>query len=214
MEPSPPRDVAEDAAAVPDGLDARLAAAVERLGAAQRGALRARASAAGLSPIQAQLLGCLRDAPPARRRTGALAAELDVTAPTVSDAVAALRRKGLVTAAPVPGDRRGQVLALTDAGHDVVRGALGPADPLAAALAGHDGPGARARKESALPLLLDLVADLHRAGVIGVARTCTTCRFFRRDLAPGTAAPHACALLGAPLGPGDLRVDCAEHESA
>jgi hypothetical protein len=39
-----------------------------------------------------------------------------------------------------------------------------------------------------------------------------TCRFFRRDAHPDSARPHHCALLDAPIGSGELRVDCAEHE--
>ena len=210
--PSPPRDVASDAADATgtpgNDLDHRLAAAVERLGAAQRTALRGRATTAGLSPIQAQLLAVLAAAPPARRRVGALAAELDVTTPTVSDAVAALRRKGLLTSEPVPGDRRGQALTLTAQGRAALEDACDPPDPVATALAAHSATG----KEGALALLLDVLADLQGSGAISVARTCTTCRFFRRDVRPAAPAPHDCALLGAPLALADLRVDCAEHE--
>ncbi len=68
-------------------------------------------------------------------------------------------------------------------------------------------------KADALALLVDLMGDLRRGGVIGVARTCPTCRFFRRDAHDG-ASPHHCALLDSAMALADLRVDCAEHEPA
>jgi hypothetical protein len=51
-------------------------------------------------------------------------------------------------------------------------------------------------------------------GVVGVARTCPTCRFFRSTAEPNVAASNHCALLDMPLRPGDLRLDCPEHEPA
>jgi DNA-binding MarR family transcriptional regulator len=189
--------------AAPD-VDAKLAAALERAGQALRVQMWGEAKRHGLSPTQLQVLLRLRADPPARRRIGALAAELDVTHPTVSDAVAVLCRKGLVERdAP----SRKAALALSARGRR-----------LAGELAGWDGR-TRAQlatlpapdKEAALRLLLDLIAGLQRAGAITVARMCVTCRFFRRDAHPDPAQPHHCALLDAPMGTGELRVDCAEH---
>ena len=205
VEPAPG---AGDPAAAAD-LDARLAGALERVGHALRVSLWEQAKAHGLSPVQVQLLGRLASDPPARRRVGQLAAELDVTAPTISDAVGALRRKGLVTSTPSPLDARAQLLDLTAAGHELaarattssahVTGALAPLDPSA--------------KADALALLVDVIGALHAGGVISVARACTTCRFFRRSgPAEGSAAVHHCALMDAPLPAAALRVDCREHE--
>jgi hypothetical protein len=39
-----------------------------------------------------------------------------------------------------------------------------------------------------------------------------TCRFFRRDAHANSTRPHHCALADAPIGSGELRIDCAEHE--
>jgi DNA-binding MarR family transcriptional regulator len=143
--------------------------------------------------------------PPARRRIGVLADELDVTHPTVSDAVAVLRRKGLVDRDP--GSRKA-ALSLSARGRAV-----------AAGLADWD---QRTRdelgdlpvddKQAALGLLLDLIAGLQRSGAISIARMCVTCRFFRRDAHPDSIQPHHCALVDAPMGTGELRIDCAEHQ--
>jgi Mn-dependent DtxR family transcriptional regulator len=52
--------------------------------------------------MQLQRLRRIRTEPRHRRRVTALAAELDVKGPTVSDAVAALRRKRLIETGAAP----------------------------------------------------------------------------------------------------------------
>lgn len=210
--PSPgeplPHDAATDVAPGRPDLDLRLVAALERTGHALRVLLWQQARRHGLSPIQVQLLELLASGPPVRRRVGVLAADLDVRSPTVSDAVAALKRKGLVEDVPVLGDGRMRQLDLTADGDRVVA-------ELAdwhGAVAGRLEAAGAARKADTLELLLDLVASLQRDGVITVARTCPGCRYFVRDAAPGADRPHRCGLLDAPLGRADLRVDCDEHE--
>jgi DNA-binding MarR family transcriptional regulator len=190
----------------PGSLDARLAAALERLAVADRALRQAQVTPVGLSPIQLQILTALRDLPPLRRRVTALARELGVTQPTVSDAVASLVAKGLVRREPVTGDRRGGALLLTPAGRKVLADTTALEQVLAGTLAGLDDEA----KATTLAVLLACIAALVADGVITVARCCTTCRHFRRR--PG--GPMHCALLDRPLPPSELRVDCPEHEAA
>jgi len=192
-------------AGAPPDVDAKLVAALERVGQALRVQMWDKAKQHGLSPTQVQVLLRLTTDPPARRRIGVLAAELDVTHPTVSDAVAVLRRKGLVDRdaasrrAALSLSPRGRALADELADWD-----QRTREQFAAVLA--------ADKQTTLRLLLDLIAGLQRSGAITVARMCVTCRFFRRDAHPASAQLHHCALVDVPMGAGDLRVDCAEHE--
>jgi DNA-binding MarR family transcriptional regulator len=201
------------APALPPGsrdLDTKLVAAMERVGQALRFELREHARSYGLTPTQAQILLRLGTDPPRRRRVGALAARLDVSQPTVSDAVAALERKGLVERRPDPTDARAATLRPTPRGIDVA-GRLEAWDERARA----EIRGLPVQeKQGSLSLLLDLIGALERAGVVGVARTCPSCRFFRFGAWPNAPAPHHCALLDVPLGRGDLRLDCPEHEPA
>jgi DNA-binding MarR family transcriptional regulator len=190
----------------PGDLDARLAAAIERLAVAERALRQSQATALGLSPIQLQLLTLVASAPASRRRVGALARELGVTQPTVSDAVAALVAKGLVRRLPDPADRRGPVLAPTAAGRRLAERARGLDATLAERLADLDAEA----KATALAVLLECIAALVHEGVITVARCCTTCRHLRRD---GAGGLH-CELLGEPLPAPALRVDCPDHEPA
>jgi DNA-binding MarR family transcriptional regulator len=201
------------APALPPGsrdLETKLVAALERVGQALRVELRERAGDHGLTPTQAQILLRLTSDQPARRRVGALAAALDVRQPTVSDAVAALERKGLLERHRDTDDARAATLRPTRRGRGVAA-RLGTWDERARtelrALP-------EEHKQRSLSLLLDLIAALQRAGVVGVARTCPTCRFFRPGARSYPAAPHYCALLDVPLGRGDLRLDCPEHEPA
>jgi DNA-binding MarR family transcriptional regulator len=208
--------VSEEAAAaraLPSGsrdLDTKLVAALERVGQALRFELRERARSYALTATQAQILLRLRSEHPRRCRVGTLAATLDVRQPTVSDAVAALERKGLVERRPDPADARVTALRPTPRGLQVAERLDAWDERARAEVRGLP----EQEKQGALSLMLDLIAALERAGVVGVARTCPTCRFFRFEARPRASAPHHCALLDLPLGPGDLRVDCPEHEPA
>jgi DNA-binding MarR family transcriptional regulator len=189
----------------PPDLDDKLLAALERVGQALRVQLWDAARDHGLSPTQVQVLLRLAADAPGRRRIGVLADELDVTHPTVSDAVAVLRRKGFVVR---EGDARRAPLALTAHGRATAAAVAGWADRTRSVLAGLSA----ADKEQTLGLVMDLIAKQQRAGVITIARMCVTCRFFRRDVHPGARRPHHCALIDIPMADAELRVDCAEHE--
>ncbi|USX53132.1 MarR family winged helix-turn-helix transcriptional regulator [Lentzea sp. HUAS12] len=191
------------------GLDRRLADALERLGHGMRSLAQRTAREHGLSPLQQQVVLALSRRSQARGEVAALAAEFDVTTPTMSDAVTALERKELVTRSPGTDGRR-RTLALTGTGEDVARGLSSWDDPLTAALAGIS----EQDKAVTLHTVLRAIADLHRAGVVSVTRMCTTCRFFGRDEYPEPEAPHHCHLLRMPLPLNGLRTDCPEHEPA
>ncbi|WP_264079342.1 MarR family transcriptional regulator [Mycobacterium szulgai] len=74
------------------------------------------AEAHDLSTTQMRVLIWLLVGPPPAARSTALARELNVADPTVSDAVAALIRKGLVVRRRDPRDGRRHDLVLTQAG--------------------------------------------------------------------------------------------------
>ena len=189
------------------GVDPKLVAAIDRLGQALRVQMGRVARMYGLTSTQLQLLVRLRVDPPERRRVGALAAEFDVTLPTVSDAISTLERKGLVEREREPSDGRGVRIMLTERGHDVAEAADAWQVRAQTILGGVTEPD----KERALGFLLGLLAELHREGLVSVARMCPTCRFFREG-AGRSEGMHRCAFLDLELGAGDLRVDCPDHE--
>jgi DNA-binding MarR family transcriptional regulator len=190
----------------PAGRPATATDALERIGHALRVALRDAARAENLSTTQAEVLLRLRRVGPGE--PAALAAWLDVRAPTVTDALASLRAKRLVEIAADPTDARRRRVRLTATGTQA-----------ATRLEAWD---AAVRREvdaafgadEPTPRLLDVIGRLQRVGVIRVARTCVTCRFFDPARSRNDRAIAHCGLLDAPLEPETLRLDCPEHRPA
>jgi DNA-binding MarR family transcriptional regulator len=187
-------------------LDAKIVGALDWVGEALGVLARRAAAAHGLSVTQMRVLARLYAGPPPEALTSELARELDVSGPTVSDALAALRRKGLVERSADPADRRRQLLRLTASGHSAgmaVSRWTAPAEVATSHIPQADG-------ETLLSVLLDVLARMEAAGLISVTRTCTTCAHFSRDKATGRPVLH-CGYFGSTLRPSDLRVDCAQH---
>jgi DNA-binding MarR family transcriptional regulator len=190
-----------------DDLDQRLAAALERMGHVTRTMILRQAYAEGVSPLQQQLLLRVR-AMAGRARVSDLAVELDVSQATVSEALSTLKRKELVEKAQDPADRRNTVYTLTATGEELHDRLTTWDGPVTQGLASVD----ESDKATALRVVLGLVADLHDDGVVSVARTCLTCRFFDGH-GGSTSSPYRCTLLEVDFADAQLRVDCPEHEA-
>lgn len=160
--------------------------------------------------MQAQLLMRITAAEEAHRQSTQLAEWFDVRLPTVTDSVAALVRKGLVERRPVEGDGRRSGLHATGHGQQVALQLEHWDADIRTEVAALQTPA----KGLTVDLLLQLIGRLQHAGVVNVARTCATCRFFRPQEHPGTQTPHHCALLDEPLGAATLRLDCPDHQIA
>ncbi len=188
----------------PDGLDRKLLAAIDRLGTALRTARQSIATAVGLTPLQIQIIEVLGadTAPP---RVGNIAADLNVSQPTVSESIDALVSKGLVERTLDPTDRRASLVRLTDAGTETGHTIAARMAPLRAATAAWD----RTNRDTTLVLMLESIASLHRSGVITVDRSCLTCTHYD---AGDDGAPAHCRLLDLELSPANHRVDCPEHQ--
>ncbi|GAB4224510.1 MAG: MarR family transcriptional regulator [Acidobacteriota bacterium] len=188
----------------------RLLAALERVATAQRVGRAGRAARHGLSRLQADLLLLIDTRADEQPRIGDLAAWLGLTRPTVSEAVGALERKGLVERAADPADRRAVTVRCTSRGAALVAD-LGTDVDLRDAV------------ESAIPeddrgrllgLLLRLIRELQERGQIPVTRMCVSCRFFEPWSHDDAHRPHHCALVDTALGDADLRVECPDWEPA
>lgn len=197
-----------DAAQQHGGTGGKIVVALERIAEAFRVLLWNEGKAAGLSPLQVQLLIFVLHHPDEeKRKVGRLAAEFNLTKPTVSDAVKALLAKGLAEKIPDPADQRSFSLALTLEGEALARRASHfsaeiqmPIEQLPA------------DEQSGLLLhLLSIIRHLNQAGIITVQRMCFNCAHYR----PGhDGHAHFCQLLNTPLQASELRVDCPEHEAA
>lgn len=191
---------------MPETLD-KLAAGLAKIGLVLRHHAWTLGGEVGLTPTQAQLLAVLDGREPTGMPVSALAAELAISEPTVSDAIAALHRKKLVVKGRSAADGRVVLVHLTEQGRrtaatvtqwpDYLRRAVGSldADEQAAFVRG----------------LVKMIHSLQQAGQIPLARMCTSCTFFRPNAHQGARQPHHCAYVDAPLGDIDLRLDCREH---
>jgi DNA-binding MarR family transcriptional regulator len=194
--------------ALSEPLPQRLAAGIARLSAALRAGQWRLAEAEGLTPTQAQILSLVAARGPLR--LSAIADLLGVTRPTVGDAAAALERKGLLGRTADPLDGRAALVKLTPRGRAIERRA--GTWPVALL----DAAGELPPEEQALllRLVIRMILGLQRRGAIAPGRLCVTCRYFRPYMHDDAAAPHHCALVGAPFGERHLRLDCPEHEAA
>lgn len=161
---------------------------------------------ARLTPTQGDILRLLTTRPEGMRPS-AMAAQASATAATVSDAISALARKGLVERYPLPGDGRAVVVRLTAAGAGMA-GAIPSGFELIADMLDE------AEQRALLAIVSRAILALQRAGRIAPLRNCLTCRYFVRDAHPEGQARHHCRFVDAPLGDTDLRLDCPEHEKA
>jgi len=186
----------------------RVLAVFSRIASVMRGDAWGRASAAGLTPTQAELLALLAARPPGVR-LGWLAEQLCITSATASDAVAALVAKGWVRKARAAGDGRALALALSRSGRALALRLAAPSGVVAAAAAALPAQA----QEQLLFELLNLVVQLQRTEGFPELRTCLSCEHFEAHRHADAKAPHHCHLVGAPLPERLLRVDCADHRS-
>jgi DNA-binding MarR family transcriptional regulator len=194
----------------PELLPDKLVTGLAKLGIAMRHQTWSRAGRRGLNPTQGQVLVVLRAAGGQGLRVSELADQLAVATATVSDSVAALARKGLVTKQRDPADARAVAVFLTVTGQAEAEEAAGWPDVLLEAVRTLE-----ADEQAALyRALLKTVRALQVRGRIPVSQMCVTCRFFRPDAHAGALRPHHCALVDAPFGDAQIRLDCPERQPA
>jgi DNA-binding MarR family transcriptional regulator len=194
----------------PELLPGKLVTGLAKLGIAMRHHAWDRAGRRGLNPTQGQVLVLLRAAGGQGLRVTELADRLAVATATVSDSVAALARKGLVTKQRDPADARAVAVFLTVTGQAEAEEAAGWPDVLLEAVCTLDG----AEQAVIYRALLKTVRALQLRGRIPVSQMCVTCRFFRPYAHAGAPQPHHCALVDAPFGDAQIRLECPEHQAA
>lgn len=188
-------------------LARRLADGLGRLAAALRQNAWQEALPEGLTPTQGEILSFLD------RRPGATLAQvseaLGVRPATASEAVRVLVEKGLASKSRRPDDGRVLWLQLTTEGRGRAEEASHWDDFLSTAIDALDDQERRVMLRGVSRLIERLQWD----GRIPTARLCITCRHFRPRVHDDPDRPNHCALVDAPFGDGDLRIDCPEHET-
>jgi len=187
----------------------RVSTGLAKIGMALKARAWRGASPERVTPTQAQALVLLRGAPRGLR-LDEVAKGLGVTAPTASDAVAALVSKGLVSRGRSVDNHRAVALTLTADGAaladrvaewpDFLLRAVGTLEP--------------AEQAAFLRGLVKIIRTLQEAGDIPPQRICVSCRYFRPNVHSDHERPHHCAFVDAPFGDRHLRLDCLEQEPA
>ena len=188
--------------------NAHIMTGLSRIGMLLRSEGWRQAEATGLTPTQSQILAHLVARGPAR--IGAIAAEIAVTQPTTSDAVAALVRKGYVEKRPDPADARAAQLHSTDAGTRLAGQLAVWPDALLAAVDMLDD----SERAAFLKGLTKMIGALQMRGAIPIQRMCVSCTHFRPNVHSDAARPHHCAFVDAAFGDASLRLDCGDHVEA
>lgn len=162
-----------------------------------------------LTPTQGQAIVILKNA---RRglRLDEIATALGVTAPTASDAVKSLVQKKFASRRNCKDDGRAVSVTLTARGEELADRVASWPDFLLRALDTLDA----AEQTAFLRSLMKIIRGLQDAGDIPVQRMCIGCRYFNPHSHDDPVRPHHCALVDAPFGDRNLRLDCNEHEPA
>lgn len=187
-----------------------ILASLLRLSRAVDGTLREGAGAVGLTPAQAETLRFAARTRPDMATVGQLARVLGVRHATAVGIVEPLVERGVLERRPHPYDGRRRVLALTPSGRRLLARLERVAAELRRELEGLDRTSLE-RLELGLGALVD---TLRRSGLLVVAAPCAGCAHFRPNAAPGTKAPHRCALIERYLSEAESRMLCPEHTPA
>jgi DNA-binding MarR family transcriptional regulator len=184
-----------------DSIESRIVVSLERLSEAFRVLLWQEAKVSNLSPIQIQILICLRFHTTDKCKISFLATEFNMTKATISDAVKVLEQKHLVRRITDAADNRSHFLQLTDAGINSATHMAQFALPIA------DSVGKLTDTEKAffLEKLMKTIENLQKIGIISLQRMCFNCKFYQN-----TPEGHFCNLLQKHLAKTELRVDCPE----
>lgn len=192
----------------PTSINHRIREGLARLLVVLRADDWERAKGSGLNPTQLSILDLL-DGRPAGLGVQAIARQLAISQPTVTDSVNALERKGLVEKQPGV-DRRAVTIVITPDGRAARLAGDGAEQSLAQAV---DGLGEE-EQELFLLSLVRIIRRLQEIDAIPVQRMCTTCRHFDPYRHAGSDRPHHCHYVNAPFGQREIRIDCREHETA
>jgi DNA-binding MarR family transcriptional regulator len=165
------------------------------------------ASHRGLTPTQGQILAFLSTREDARLTDVAKA--LAISAPTASDAVATLERKGLLRKQASRTDPRAISLRLTASGKREVQRSSSNQNFLQRAI----DELSRSEQEALLVLLVKILRSLQATGDVDNLSMCLTCLHFQA-YQKNSDAGHHCASYKIEFGNSLLRLECPQYRRA
>ncbi len=185
-------------------VDRKLVASLHKVGEVFKSLLLQTGKMHGLSPIQIQiLLFVAYHQKPGLSTVSHLSQELNLTKPTVSDAVRVLFQKGLIEKLTNE-DTRSYSIFLTENG----RGLLPKLEEVDKVVLQALSLLPDAAKAELLGSMLTILDTLEDKGIIRGQRMCLRCQYLHRK-----PTEYYCQLLEKKLLKQDLRVDCPEFLS-
>ncbi|MEQ8924686.1 MAG: MarR family transcriptional regulator [Fulvivirga sp.] len=184
-------------------IDNKLAATLHKIGEVYKYLLLQKGKQFGLSPIQVQILLFVAYHENASYRTVSyLSQELNITKPTVSDAVKVLHQKGYIDKS-INEDTRSYSIVLKDKGRKILPDLESFDQTVVTSIKSID----KEIKPELLENLLMALSRLQEHGAVNTQRMCFNCKFLQND-----AGKFYCKLLNKNLTKPDLRVDCPEFD--
>jgi len=161
-----------------------------------------------LSSLQLQILMDLLARHPVPQSTSLFVDRYAVARPTVSDSIATLAERRLVSKRSDKKDKRVVNVLLTAKGFRRATEMTDWANQLLESVTALP----RAYQEALLSALIRIIGDFTARAIIGVDRMCVTCKHFDRNRRLGMPKAHYCKALKIALGDADLRLDCNTYE--
>lgn len=193
-----------------DELPGRLVSGLSKIGLAMKSRPWRRQGRQGVGPLQVQVLSFLRTQPNRCAMVSVIAKELSVKLPTASEVIRTLELKQLVRRRRSDTDNRVVTVHLTAKGMKASQVGTGWPEALAAATQQLSVQ----EQANLLAILVKMIRALQLQGEIPVARMCVSCQHFGPNAHPGSAAPHHCQFVDAPLADHSLRIDCSDYSEA
>lgn len=184
-------------------ISSKIVAGLERISEVFKVLLWEKAKLVGLSPIQIQILIFIAFHKRELCNVSHLAKEFNVTKPTISDAIRALNRKGMISKDFSSSDNRSYTLQLTESGKKMVTQTNDFAMPLKNQIDNFN----ESELTGLLNTLSNLIYKLNYNGVLTVQRTCYGCKYYQKN-----KETNYCNLLQKVLMTTEIRLDCPEYE--
>lgn len=190
-----------------EDIDCKIAGLITKMSQVNRILLWEMAKQENLTPTQIRLLDILRMKGEDLCCVNDLAEEMDLTQPTVSDAVKTLDQKKLIKRKKKKEDKRVTLLNLTDKGRIVSERVSAWSQILIEHFSRID----EEKKERIIFCLMEVVRSLWEADIISEARICLNCRHFERRKDDRNENIYFCRYYDKFLENGDLKCDCEGH---
>lgn len=159
----------------------------------------------GITPLQLQILLFVGYHSPEVNKAASIATELQVSRPTISDAIGSLVSKGLLEMHADKRDRRSYSLVLTETGLQLMEQAGEYMGKLESVLDKRPAPEKSILYQSVYAIITGLITP--EKG--GVQRMCYNCAHYSGN----KKRQHECLFLKKPLLSEELQLDCPVHSS-